>query len=216
MLEKAQVHMLPSTDWNRVGKICAYEKHEISYKIKDYKSPVGIILLGIKDSNTGMTAFTLTNEGIYWNGELFPQDLYFTTDEEIIGGGPVLFFKDGIANSIIPKSYKPDADYDRTILKKIVATTNPELWYKGEKHDNGLCTNIWGGGIPKIGEDFVDAYVKAQSSITEVMLECRRVSLSNDKKILQSIEYPVRISSDGCIIWSPVEERTYTKRNFGN
>lgn len=58
--------------------------------------------------------------------------------------------------------------------RRIVATTNPKLWFMGGGRTVGGTWKPY-GGTNKIGEDFVQAYTKAQGAIKEVMLEYETV-----------------------------------------
>lgn len=122
-----------------------------------------------------------------------PQHLYFTTDEEIkegdwyIGGGKV---------------NKANGKYGTLLTdRKIVATTNPELWdikYKFQSEGaNSFSHLLPDNGIPKIDTPFIEAYIKAYNegnSIKEVLLEG---------------DYQTAIRKDGCPFTKQPENGAY-------
>lgn len=124
---------------------------------------------------------------------LTPQYLYFTIDEEIKGGDWILGIETSPFSGQIVKASK-DYHQRKDHWRKIVATTNPELWSEPNNCDgcqtglplvNGIhkdhqlmgigCTaNRYKKGVPPIDNPFIEAYIKAYNDgkpITEVMLE---------------------------------------------
>jgi len=97
-----------------------------------------------------------------------PQHLYFTTDEEIKEGDWCVW------DNVLYKQHGLNTNND---YKKIVATTNPELWKNkwtsGEYEPSTPFQSIT-QGIPKIDIPFIEAYIKAYNEgnmITSVFLE---------------------------------------------
>lgn len=92
------------------------------------------------------------------------QHLYFTTDEKTKQGDIAY---DPAMNSwgINGNSWNPNN-------KKIVATTNSEIWYKGEFNE-ALQRKTF-GDVPKIDNEFIQSYIDAYNSgkpIEKVLLE---------------------------------------------
>lgn len=91
---------------------------------------------------------------------------------------------------------------------KIVATTNPELW---------ATLDVLPGneGIPKIGIDFVDRFVKEWNKgnkIEKVLIEYNRVVGSKGNESHPPRFYDeLELRSNGTVIISPVEEKKYSK-----
>lgn len=133
-----------------------------------------------------------------------PQHLYILSDEEIKEGD--WYISPKFHNSIHQWS-KDNISTDKQ-RKKIIATTNPDLWGKNFTERD---KEIWYDGIPKISLDFVERYAKEYNKgniIKEVMLEyeCSQGFSSCDKigcKVL-------KLRSNGLVIISSVEERKYT------
>lgn len=102
-------------------------------------------------------------------------------------------------------------------FRKIVATTNPELWYEKRRVDIFPIPDKL--VIPRIGDDFVEAYIKAYNNgkpITEVYLESELDILTEPdvhdgkpcSKIIGSQEI-LKLRSNGTVIISPVVEKLY-------
>ncbi len=176
MLKKAQVHALPS------------QKREATH-------------LSMRD----MTSWGGGLKWQYWSSPAYAHHLhhtnyhlYFTTDEEIKKGDWILdheefktinhYTKEGIARG---KWYK------------IVATTNPDLWDKDTPIGSG--GNIFSRkiGIPKIGTDFIEAFVREQGNIKEVNLE-----LLDHGPIIPSMGV-LKLRSNGTVVIHPVKERMW-------
>lgn len=169
-------------------------------------------------------------EGIGQNDE--GQHLYFTSDEEIKEGD---WCTDGIGicqiEYIKVGSYKiKDLNEIKPIawlkgLLKIIATTNPELWFKKADISCTFGSNIVEGEIivpylPKIGLDFVEVYVREQAKITEVTLEYEEYPNSNHNKLKEfsrsNPEYLLKpkLRYNGEVIIHQVKEKTYTKKEL--
>ncbi len=97
--------------------------------------------------------------------------------------------------------------------KKIIATTNPELWIsnKAYKSRGSNETVPYKEFIPKISLDFVEAYIKAYNKgqmIKEVMVEYtyefRKSQGGSDRTAV------IKVSSNGTISITSIEERKYT------
>lgn len=97
-----------------------------------------------------------------------PQHLYFTTDEEIKEGDWVY---DPAYNRVAKYLNRLQGGNCSDHCKKIVATTDPELWRKPavDIRKTGSLYSL--DGVDKIPTDFIEAYVREQGKITEVMLE---------------------------------------------
>ncbi len=108
--------------------------------------------------------------------------------------------------------------------KKIIATTNPDLWY--DRIPNPPCLII-----PKLPQSLIEDFVKKQGKVDSVMVEYEEdydlqyyqtgLGFESAKRIDKPAK--IKLTSSGEIIWSPVEERTYTRdelreavRKFGN
>ena len=96
------------------------------------------------------------------------QHLYFVTDDEIKEGDwfVYLFNDEWILRQASKENW-------RGIRKKIVATTNPDLWYHDFKRPEKLDYNTtdFKPSIAKIGKDFIQEYVAGQGAIKQVMLQ---------------------------------------------
>jgi len=135
--------------------------------------------------------------------------LYFTTDEEIKNSDWFLEW-DNIDKRYSLHQCKPNGwqAQKATRLKtcrKIVATTNPDLWSTGY-NIKGDVTSI---PVPKIGLDFVEAFVREQGAIKEVNLE---YELYPYAPIAGSIDQEfLKLHSNGTVIIHPIKEKMYTK-----
>lgn len=120
--------------------------------------------------------------------------LYFTTDEEIKEGdegqyilhpstNTILrvkeFLTDGLKCENIDSSIEHGLGMNYKSWRKIIATTNPDLWKNRQFSYGGAYKAAIDTGedvydysyIAKIGADFVIDYVQKEGEITEVMLE---------------------------------------------
>lgn len=163
--------------------------------------------------------------------------LYFTTDEEIKESDWVIYM---YTNSLMKATrVNKDENYIFTVTdtgrgdlslnqcRKIVATTNPDL--------NNICNNcgkdrgnMLGGScdncfkyhtsplIAKIPTDFIEAYVKAQGSIKEVMLEYKseyQPYWEHGEFHKNADKLTLKLNSDGTVIWHPIEEsKVFTRQ----
>lgn len=188
----------------------------------------------------GKSRLTL-NDGV----DPIPQHLYITTDEKIKEGDWCLHFgKDFINNILFDKitlvrvteKYSPrennedgyfwkqwDKDpqfsYSHNELRKILATTNSELWWQGFRHEVDSVRKIL---VPKIPTLFIEQYIKAYnegSPIKEVWLQVSELSKSLNEWRTQQPQNNsdhLGLAPDGCVIVIPVEERMYTKEELEN
>jgi hypothetical protein len=183
MLKKAQVHML-STD---IGNITETSTGGLLFSKYPYK-PSNI---------TGQ-----------------PQHLYFTTDEEIKEGDWVLdmnfMLKDRKPYKVLASSDLSYLNHPKKLIFKIVATTNPELWwdmdrYSLDEEDRQVQGVIM---IPKIGLDFVEAQVKKQGDIKEVNLEYK--AIDGGFWDMPTV-YTLNLRSNGTVIIHPIKEKMYSR-----
>ena len=191
MLEKAQVHMLPtkpSTYTNTQGMLVKCTKEQP--RIGEEPVKVGTITIS-KNWSFGVLK--------YWE----PQYLYFTTDEEIKKDEWIFNEKYGISKC---QGQNMLVAHDR----KIAATTNPELW---ESHPGECIRCIVTGKIPL---DFVEAYVKSQGSIKEVMLECEEGGEFYRDGYNQRHPDRLKLRSNGSVIVHPVKEELYTLQQISD
>ena len=128
------------------------------------------------------------------------EHLYLTSDEEIKEGD---WYLNTIDNSIKQSS---DWIYVST-CKKIVATTNPELWGGIETvGKRSLLIKRW--GIPKIDSTFIEDYVKAYNEgilIKEVIVEYGSITNTRNHTEKYQIDFP-KLNPDGSVIIHPIEE----------
>lgn len=201
---KAQVHVLP-TD-KAVFPNCLWLGRMSGKLYLDKSYPEGKVIPPIDDS-------------------MLPQHLYFTTDEEIKEGDWYINLlnntiekvsKNVAANWKSNMSYNNGTRFLRNDYKKIVATTNPELWKS--KTDCGCGASTYEGCseclliIPKIDIPFIEAYIKAYNGdnpIKEVLLEIKDIF---PQQLKQPISLGVlKLKSNGSVIIHPVKERMFTR-----
>lgn len=157
-----------------------------------------------------------------------PQHLYFTSDEEIKKGDWCIGEDEGGVNV---HQCKIVHNCKAIGCKKIIATTNPELWATKDVlsivQRKGL-TNHYPiekpTGIGRIGDDFVEAYIKAYNEghpITEVMLEYEeevneRLSEHPLSCKFGEVVYKqtLKLRSNGTVIIFPVVEKMYSKQEI--
>lgn len=146
-----------------------------------------------------------------WGNE---KHLYFVSDDKIDGpcwcinkNKDTLYY---ITDANLPSWFEINKDWN-----KVIATTNPELWVIKQSE---LITTTK-GGIPKIGDDFISAYIKAYnegSPITEVNLEYEDNGYEVDMEGVggQDIGWmpkiELKLRSNGTVIISPIVEKMYT------
>lgn len=93
--------------------------------------------------------------------------------------------------------------------KKVIATTNPDLWYNENKLEGKM--NLVKVTIPKLGLDFVERFVKEWekgNKIEKVMLEYEIDDTLSDEHYTGM---KLKIRSNGSVIISPIEEKKYSK-----
>jgi hypothetical protein len=137
--------------------------------------------------------------------------LYFTSDKEIKTDDWYLAYDNTLCRRYASKTVEGD--------RKIVATTNPELWSKTTFNmiGGGVRTQTESTGIHKIPTDFIEAFVREQG-IWEVMLEVEQNILTEptthdgnltSKIIGMSKKY--KLNSQGAVVVYPIKEKVYTK-----
>lgn len=102
----------------------------------------------------------------------------------------------------------PNTTYytEREFAFKIVATTNPDLQHKVGKV---TATYVEGNnltGIAKIPHSLIEYFVKKQGKVDSVMVE-----YTVPKMLDGTGHSELRITPSGKILWSPVEEKVYTR-----
>lgn len=136
-----------------------------------------------------------------------PQHLYFTSDKEIKEGEWAITTRGEL--------FKATKENNNSIYgdKKIVATTNPELWRDGlqDVGKAGYSVDDFVPTIPKIPLSFVKEYVEKQGNIKEVSLEYYRYQEHN-----MPYRDSLKLDSQGCVIISPIEEKIYTRLELFN
>lgn len=134
-----------------------------------------------------------------------PKHLYFTSDEEPEKDEWCI----QLGFSRLEQWINPNG-LDKSLRRKVIATTNPELWYKGPFNE-ALQRKTY-GDVPRIGDDFVEAYIKAYNEghpITEVMLEYWDWFKNGYDGTI--VNKHVKTRSNGTVIISPVFEKMYTR-----
>lgn len=106
--------------------------------------------------------------------------LYFTSDEDIIEGDWFI-----MNNCILRKCKKTNREHYtisrivdtingihyKSVCRKVIATTNPELWVKKNDGTDPIrqkADYIW--NVPKIATDFIEAFIKAKGNIRHVLV----------------------------------------------
>lgn len=115
-------------------------------------------------------------ENSYFN-ECVPQHLYLVSEDEEIKEGDWFI---NIQLNKLCQAHQSGLEYDLDSNKKIIATTNKSLLTRCDcsKLQN-VCTSINGcKELPRIPESFVEAFVKADGKINEVMVECEQKRFS--------------------------------------
>lgn len=155
-----------------------------------------------------------------------PQHLYFTTDEEIKDGN--LYLSD-VNNAVCKwtQHYSATNGYGR----KIVATTNPELWGRLCGASDGQFTEsngnraskfvgnpelIENSGCAKIDTPFIEAFIKAYNEgnpIKEVLLETQYKQHSSGL-YHDPMQSELKLRPNGSVIIHPIKERMFTMREM--
>lgn len=146
--------------------------------------------------------------------DFIPHHLYLTSDDEIKEGDWFIDFG-VLTGELQPTIAQAKPSSDLTFLNhptkrplKIVATTNPDLWYKDlEFGGNPLV-------VPKIPQSLIQYFVEKQGNVKEVMVEYHEVfEVEKTSNTVKAINKPttIKLTSSGEIIWKPVEEKMYTK-----
>jgi hypothetical protein len=152
--------------------------------------------------------------------------MYFTTDEEMREDDWCLYQDEedifigrmGIAPKEAPLLINDEGtflvcDEDRKNLKKIVATTNPDLWTVMILPSEQQYANQY---IAKIPTDFIQYYVREQGMITKVELEYEEgeeylAGSSGDNEIWAKHPDKLKLRKNGEVIWLPVKEKMYSR-----
>jgi hypothetical protein len=204
MTKKAQVVMLPSgipTGIYNYGPLAIYSPYE------------------------GKTIYKYSDRNIYTDKGWVSQHLYFTTDDEIKKDDWALLKDEHIrqVTSVDSDKYLTVGINNavfRSICKKIVASTNKELWdsriitdnnfFDTSKPIKGIKTDVF-----KIPTDFIEAYVREQGRIKEVLLECEQQP--TDYQIKGNSGYVIwdktklKLRPNGTVIIHPVKEKMYSR-----
>lgn len=165
-------------------------------------------------------------------GYCIPQHLYLTTDEEIKAKDWIIHTGQGLC-----KVYKisessendlvislPDGTFpfiSRRNGRKIVATTNPELWGNPRSSVDGEYKS--GEGVGKIPSSFIEEYAK--NPVTEVLLEVikehqhgcgtfysHKTNHFNNCGPKCTFNNPIlKLSSEGVVIIVPKQQKIYTR-----
>ena len=186
--QQAQVIMLPT------DKASNLYTHKNASSGKDS-------LMFAKDITWQHEGFAKSKEGIFYH-------LYFISDELIKEGN-------NIYNTVQKTIFIADEQFMKLIgnslstNKKIIATTNPDLWCKGLKKYGSSCTKNNNCTFPncdisKIDTTFIEAYVKEQGKIDSVLLEYEPLYLSSGKefgaKEFANKYQKLKLKSNGSVI----------------
>ena len=111
--------------------------------------------------------------------------------------------------------------------KKIIATTNPDLWYSNERTNRGNYemlskedginkANFKPTGIAKIDTTFIEAYVKEQGKIDKVLVEYESAWEGGEPVVMEGTVnfndlYELKLKPNGSVIVHPVKEKMYSK-----
>ena len=129
------------------------------------------------------------------------QHLYVLSDEKIKDGN---WYLDMVTGLIYMADEKP---VTMNCFKKIIATTNPDLWLHKETII-GNERNIEQQGIPKIGVDFVERFVKEWNNGNKI----EKINLMYGwTGGAENGTWMPQVRSNGTVSISPVEERKYSK-----
>lgn len=161
--------------------------------------------------------------------EALIHELYFTSDEEI-KEGDWFIWKDGLyqasknanSGSVWSDGFPGTVySYTQEYCKKVVATTNKELWKM--KHLGGTGSGYKNYGVPKIPNDFIEAYVKAYNKgtpITQVLLEYEEIqeagNLCNIYTWIDDKPCVLKVNNSGQVKIYPVEERKWTDEQLAD
>lgn len=170
--------------------------------------PAQVHMLPAKEDRKNNTLYLTTGNFLVHTHtsrmDAVPQDLYFTDDSEIKEGD--WFLKDSRTLHKCTKVYQHgliEANYHsnptvgkfpwgKKETKKIIATTNKELWDIRSRDLIAQATNT--RGIPKILPSFIEEFIKEQGKIDRVMLEY--LDIGGSKEYYPSL----RTTSDGSVI----------------
>ena len=137
------------------------------------------------------------------------QHLYITTDEEIKEGDKCYSNK---SNSIVEATCDISQEAKNNIgyWRKIIATTDPKLFAKG---DAGIIEHTFKDGMHEIPQSFIEDYCKA-SGIDKVLVELEATEWHGDEFYGEKREAvrwdKPKTDSNNCIIIHSVEEKMYS------
>lgn len=159
-----------------------------------------------------------------------PQHIYITDDSEIKDldaidkSIPLLFISSNDMIKVVTYSnqrVKTPGSYF-----KVIATTNPELWYKNTSADSNKYNGA-GTGIAELSQDFIQAYIReynAGKPITKVDVEME-IDIHKQSKLdmmasragesfSKPTQFKPKLRPDGTIITYPIVEQTFTKEDM--
>ncbi len=151
-----------------------------------------------------------------------PYFLYHTTDEQIKEGD--WFYRietntihqctKSYGHGLIESSYHSNSTvggrpWNKKECRKIVATTNPDLWYK-EKKKSDMYIKLEGEQIrtiliPKIPTSFIEYFVKEQGKVESVVLEMKEIYDESQPHNIKVAGYELKLTPSGEVIWHPAE-----------
>lgn len=141
-----------------------------------------------------------------------PQHLYITVDEKIKGGD--WFVEMNLNRTPTGQILQAkNNNWNTGLDRRIVATTNPELWIKKSHsktafHDEEFEED----DVAKIPKSFIEQHIKLYNEgnpIKEMWLELETKDISI--KEYNSREYRLKLTPDGCVVIPPKEEKMYTR-----
>lgn len=168
--------------------------------------------LGLTKSNKLMLAPFKTTWELPYSNEFTGQHLYFISDEPIKEG-------DNIYNTVQKTIFIADKQFMKLIgnslstNKKIIATTNPDLWKilsDDKLEGRGIIINKE-FGIPKIDTTFIEAYVREQGKIDKVLLEYEGIERYNVNVAVDGFIHKLKLKPNGSVTVHPVKEKMYSK-----
>lgn len=137
------------------------------------------------------------------------QHLYFISDDSIKEGDWCI---DQMAGEIFKMGKQADVAnrFHHGNNKKIIATSNPELWTKTKiENTEGHFLNK---PLPKISSSFIEEYVNKQGKTDKVMLEYEGETRWDNKTYIDNPVYIPKLTSNGEVIVVPSDEKKmYTR-----
>lgn len=158
-----------------------------------------------------------------WNDTLYTADkgderilthhLYLITDDEIKEG-------DWCIGKHLTTHYQINGITEETKgleewWSKIVATTNPDL-YTGGIVRLTRTGDIASVKMARIPNDFIEAYVREQGKIKEVMLEYEEYTpyVSHETSLDETEQHRLKLRSNGTVIIHPVKKKAYFREDL--